>query len=231
MKALILAGGKGTRLEPFTISLPKPLMPVGKYPILEILIRNLKKAGVTEIILAVGHLETLIRAYFNDGSKWGVKISYSSEDEPLGTAGPILLVKEQLKQPFFFMNGDIYSDINFNELYHYHLKMKSSATICLTKRHVDIDFGVIKTNDNCEFEEWQEKPKIEYLVSTGIYILNPRVIDYIPNGFYNIPDLIINLKLNNQKVTTLVHNGMWLDIGRIEDYQTACKLEEKKSIV
>ena len=228
MIAVLLAGGKGTRLQPFTISLPKPLMPVGNRPILEILIRQLKDAGVTKIFICVGYLEMLIRSYFGDGSKFGVEIIYSSEDEPLGTAGPMRLIREHLNETFFFMNGDLFTDIDLKEMYEFHKKKKAVATIGLTKRTVDIDFGVIKIDEEKEFTEWKEKPTLEYLVSMGIYVFEPGVVQHLPDGFFNVPDLIVKLHEIKEPVIGYEYKGNWLDIGRIEDYQRACQQMEEK---
>lgn len=226
MIAVLLAGGKGTRLQPFTISLPKPLMPVGNYPILEILIKQLKEAGVHKIIICVGYLESLIRSYFGDGHKLGVEIVYSSEEEPLGTAGPLKLIKKDLPESFFFMNGDTFSDVNLTELMAFHKKNKTIATIGLTKRTVSIDFGVIKINDQQEYTDWQEKPTLEYLVSMGIYVFEPGIFKHLPQGFFNVPDLINLLHKAGERVIGFEHKGYWLDIGRIEDYQKACQMAE-----
>ncbi len=224
MTAVILAGGKGTRLYPYTISLPKPLMPVGEHPIMEILIRQLKKNGVVKIIIAVGYLESLIRAYFGDGSKFGVNIVYSSEEISLGTAGPLYLLKDELKDTFFFMNGDILSNLDFDRLLEFHRKNKAFATVGLTKRKIDIDFGVIEINEFNEFQKWQEKPTINYLVSMGAYVLEPEILNFLPDCFINIPDLMIKMINEGKKVVCYIHDGFWLDIGRISDYQDACRL-------
>ncbi|MEI6614326.1 MAG: sugar phosphate nucleotidyltransferase [Chrysiogenales bacterium] len=228
MIAVILAGGVGARLQPYTISLPKPLMPVGNHPILEILVKQLKKAGIKKIIIAVGYLESLIRAYFGDGAKFGVEIEYSSETKPLGTAGPLRLISDKLPRTFLFLNGDILTDLNFSTMLEYHKKSKAVATIGLAKRKVDIDFGVIEIDGNGSFSKWKEKPTIEYLVSAGTYILEPEVIRSIPDGFFNIPDLIVKLKRETKKVACYIHEGFWLDIGRLEDYQEACRLVSEK---
>lgn len=229
MIAVLLAGGKGTRLQPFTISLPKPLMPVGNHPILEILIRQLKDAGVHKIFICVGYLESLIRSYFGDGSKFGIEIIYSSETEPLGTAGPLKLIQSQLNETFFFMNGDLFTNIDLKAMYKFHKEQGGPATIGLTKRTVDIDFGVIKMDNKNEFTEWKEKPTLEYLVSTGMYVFEPSVFKYLPNGFFNVPDLIQKLHNEKEKVSGYLHKGYWLDIGRIEDYQRACQLVEEEN--
>lgn len=224
MTAVLLAGGRGTRLQPFTISLPKPLMPVGDHPILEILIRQLKNAGVKKVIICVGYLESLIRSYFGDGSKLGVEIIYSSEDQPLGTAGPLKLIESHLNETFFFMNGDLFSDVDLKAMYSFHKAQGGPATIGLTRRTVDIDFGVIKVDDKDEFTEWKEKPTLEYLVSMGMYVFEPSVFNFLPTGFFNVPDLILKLHEVGQKVSGFQHKGYWLDIGRLEDYQRACAM-------
>ena len=224
MKAFILAGGKGSRLLPYTTNFPKPLMPIKDKPILEIVIDRLRKAEIKDFIFGTGHLAELLQAFFGDGEKFGVKISYSREDEPLGTAGPMNLVRDKLTDTFLVMNGDILTDIDFHELIDYHNKEKSIATVALSKRTVDIDFGVVTLNNGNQFSEWQEKPQIEYLVSTGIYIFEPEALDVLPSeGFFNLPDLIVKLAENNKKVTGYVHHGYWLDIGRASDYAKACE--------
>jgi NDP-sugar pyrophosphorylase family protein len=229
MIAVILAGGKGTRLEPFTISLPKPLLPVGDHPILEILLKQLEKAGIVNIKIAVGHLESLIRAYFGDGNKHGISIDYSSEEEPLGTAGPLKLLQSDLEKTFLLINGDTLTDLDFNALIDFHKKQNAIATIGLTRRTVDIDFGVLKKDELDIFQEWQEKPTLEYLVSMGVYVLEPTILDFIPDGNYDIPDLIKSIS-RERKVSCYLHKGYWFDIGRLEDYQAACHFVDKNNI-
>jgi NDP-mannose synthase len=224
MKAVILAGGKGRRLLPYTTNFPKPLMPVGEKPILEIVIEQLKRYGLNDISIATGHLEELIRVFFQTGEKFGVKIRYFKEDEPLGTAGPLNLMRDEIKGTFLLMNGDILTDLDFSRLIEYHKRQRSSATVALTKRTVNIDFGVVRVDEHGAFAEWQEKPNINYLVSTGIYVLEPQALDAMPkSGFFNLPDLILNLHNLNHRVFGYIHEGYWLDIGRAEDYESACK--------
>lgn len=224
MKAFILAGGKGRRLLPYTTNFPKPLMPINDKPILEIVINQLRESGIKDIIIAVGHLGELIQAFFNDGSKYGVNITYSKEDEPLGTAGPLSLVRESLDNTFLMMNGDILSDIDFNMLIDCHKKEEAAATVALSRRTVDIDFGVVKLSEDNTFSKWDEKPQIEYLVSTGIYVFEPEVINLVPEGgFFNLPDLIQALHKDGRRVYGYLHKGYWLDIGRGEDYEKACQ--------
>jgi len=222
MKAVILAGGKGTRLRPYTIALPKPLMPVGDMPILEIIVRQLKLNGIEEVILAVGHLAELIMAYFGDGSRFGVRIRYSREREPLGTAGPLSLLRDDLKDTFLVMNGDILTTLSYRKLVEYHKKSGAVATIALKRRDVYIDFGVVKLNEMSEIVDYVEKPVLNYLVSMGVYVFEPKVLDYIPDGKkFDFPDLVKRLIEAGEKVKGYVYDGYWLDIGRPEDYERA----------
>jgi NDP-sugar pyrophosphorylase family protein len=222
MKAVILAGGMGTRLHPYTTVFPKPLVPIGKKPILEIVIEQLAKNGIKEIIMAVGHLAELIIAYFGSGEKYGVDIKYSREEKPLGTAGPLVVIKDELSETFLMMNGDILTDLQYSKLIEYHKKSGATATIGITKRNVDIDYGVVEFDGEQEIKKWTEKPTINYHVSMGIYVLEPKAIDYIPKDIkYDLPQLIIDLIKNNEKIKAYPYEGYWLDIGRVDDYQKA----------
>jgi NDP-sugar pyrophosphorylase family protein len=222
MKAVILAGGKGTRLKPYTTVFPKPLMPIGDKPILEIVVRQLKSHGFNEIMMAVGHLAELIMTFFNDGSKYGMKIKYTREDKPLGTAGPLSLMKDKLNEPFLMMNGDVLTTLDFSDLVNYHKRNGAIATIALNKRVVKIDFGVVEIDVSNSIVGYSEKPKIDYLVSMGIYVFEPRVLEYIrPNEYLDFPDLIKKLISNGETVKGYVYDGYWLDIGRPDDYERA----------
>ncbi len=222
MKAVLLAGGKGTRLKPYTTNFPKPLMPIGDKPILEIVINNLKKSGIEDVIIATGHLSELIKAFFKDGKDFGVNIEYSHEDEPMGTAGPLGFLKEKLDETFLIMNGDVLSDLNFLKFYEYHKKNGNVATIGTAKRTVNIDFGVVRVDEENRFSSWDEKPNIDYLVSMGIYLMEPEALDLVPRGkFFNLPDLILALDASDKKVSAYIHKGYWLDIGRPADYEKA----------
>jgi NDP-sugar pyrophosphorylase family protein len=228
IKVVILAGGKGRRLAPFTTNFPKPLMPVGERPILEILLERLKAEGLTDVIIATGHLEELIRAYFGDGGKWGLKITYSREDRPLGTAGPLDLIRDELADPFLLVNGDTLSDISYSDLIRHHADHGSTATVALSRRNVFIDFGVVETDGNSRIVGWREKPSVDYLVSTGIYVFSRQALSLLPRGeFINVPDFLLKLKAADHRVTGYVHEGYWLDIGRPEDYEKACLDIEK----
>jgi len=222
IKAVILAGGMGTRLAPYTTAFPKPLMPVGGCPILEIVVKQLKYHGFREIILAVGHLAELITTFLGDGSKYGVRIKYSKEEAPLGTAGPLGLLKDELKGTFLVMNGDVLSSINYDALLKYHKKNNSFATIALARRNAEVDFGVIEVDKARNIVNYTEKPTIDYLVSTGIYIFEPGVLEYIkPREKKDLPDLIKALMKDGKKVKGYLNDAYWLDIGRPEDYAKA----------
>ena len=222
MKAVILAGGKGTRLKPYTTVFPKPLMPIGDKPILEIVIGQLKSHGFDEAIITVGHLAELIMTFFGDGGKFGVKIKYSREDKPLGTAGGLGLIKNELNETFLMMNGDVLTTLDFSDLLNYHKRNGAIATIALKKRDVKIDFGVVEIDDGNSIVGYKEKPKIEYLVSMGVYAFEPSVLEYInPHEYLDFPDIIKKLILNGETVKGYVYDGYWLDIGRPDDYERA----------
>jgi NDP-sugar pyrophosphorylase family protein len=221
MKAVVLAGGKGARLAPYTKILPKPLMPIGDQPILEVLIRQIKHAGFHEVILTVGHLSQLIESFFQDGSDLGIKISYSFEDEPLGTAGPLSLI-ERLNNTFLVTNGDVLCDLDIAAFIQAHQKSGAAATIAMYSKKVNIDLGVIKLNGGTEVVGYLEKPSYVYPVSMGIYAFEPRVLQYIPNNQYmDFPDLVLKLIENGENVRGYPFEGYWRDLGRKEDYEQA----------
>ena len=228
MQAVILAGGKGRRLAPYTTVFPKPLMPIGDMPILEIVIRQLKKHGFTKIVLAVGHLAGLIEAYFGDGSKWGVEITYSREDEPLGTAGPLSLI-DDLDENFLVMNGDLLTNIDYSGLMRYHLENGALTTISMYTKDVPISLGVLELDDEGNIVDYIEKPTLKYKVSMGIYIFNNRILEHIEHGKYlDFPDLIKNLIKKGENIRGYMFEGYWMDIGRPEDYSRV--LEEFESM-
>jgi len=222
MKAVILAGGEGTRLKPYTIVLPKPLVPVGDRAILEILITRLKKCGVTDLTLCINHLAELIMAYFGDGQKWGVKIAYSIEDKPLRTVSPVKLVKD-LPENFLVMNGDLLTDIDFRKLYEYHLENKALLTVATYKRRPKIDFGVVEIDETQKRAiGFKEKPEYVFNVSMGLYVFNKRVLDFVPLGEpFGFDDLMYTLLAKKQTIKVYPYDGYWLDIGRPEDYEKA----------
>ena len=230
MQALILAGGKGTRLRPYTTVLPKPLMPVSNYPILEIIIRQLKNAGVKEIILAVGYISHLFQAFFQDGGRYGLKIHYSFEETSLGTAGPIAFALDRLRPDFLVMNGDLLTTLNYRKLYEFHKERKGAATIGLCPREVNVDFGVIEAGDDQQLQKYIEKPTYKFTVSMGINVLNKNAIRDIvkPGQFMDIPELMLRLKESGRPVYCYSEPCRWLDIGRMDDYQQAVEIFESK---
>lgn len=223
MQAIILAGGKGTRLRPFTNIIPKPLVPLGEMPMLEIILRQLKSAGVNNVILAVNHMSELIKAFFGNGEKLGLNISYSLEDKVLGTAGPIKLI-DSLQDNFFVMNGDVLTTLDYKNLFETHLAKKSAATIATFKKEVKIDLGVLQM-ENGIFKDYIEKPTYYFDVSMGIYVLNKSVKKFIPEDRkFDMPELILTLQKNSEKIFCYSGDYEWLDIGRVEDYEDAVKL-------
>ena len=220
-RAIVLAGGLGTRLRPYTMTIPKPLMPVGEFPILEIIVRQLAAFGIDHITIAVNHQAELIRAFFGDGSKWGVMIDYSLEDKPLSTMGPLRLI-EELPQNFLVMNGDILTDLNFRRFADNHVEVNSNFTISSYRRDEQVDYGVLDVGSDNMLCGFREKPSISYLVSMGVYMVNRRVIDFIPYDIsYGFDNLMYDLIDANIQVGVRVHEGKWLDIGRPDDYAVA----------
>jgi NDP-mannose synthase len=230
MQALILAGGRGTRLRPYTTVLPKPLMPVGDQPILEVILRQLKKAGITEVILAVGYLGQLFQALFEDGSRFGLKIQYSLEKKSLGTAGPIALVLDQLQDDFLVLNGDLLTTLNFGKIFSFHLEKDASATIGCYPREVPIEFGVVEKDAGFKLVRYVEKPVYNFDVSMGINVLKKKTVSsYLnPDTFLNLPDLMNHLLRDGHPVYCYSEPCFWLDIGRVDDYQQALEIFESK---
>jgi NDP-sugar pyrophosphorylase family protein len=221
MRAVILAGGKGTRLAPYTTVLPKPLMPIGDMPILEIVIRQLARHKFNELTLAVGYLAELLMAYCGDGSKFNVKLDYSREDQPLGTAGPLALISN-LKDTFLVMNGDLLTTINYGSMLKYHRERGAIATVACYQRDVKIDLGVIEVSPDNWVSKYIEKPTYHYAVSMGIYIFEPAILHYItPNQRLDLPELVNRLQNVGEQVNVFNFEGYWLDIGRQDDYEKA----------
>ena len=221
MKAIILAGGKGTRLAPYTKVLPKPLMPIGEMPILEILLRQIRRAGIHEVVITVGHLAGLMQAFFQDGRQLGMQIGYSFEDQPLGTAGPLSLVPG-LDGTFLVANGDVLTSLDLRDLIAHHRASGAAATIATHQRKVHIDLGVIQFNGSDEIIGYIEKPTYEFRVSMGMYLFEPRVLGYIPyNQYLDFPDLVLRLIEAGERVVGYPFDGYWQDLGRPDDYEQA----------
>jgi NDP-sugar pyrophosphorylase family protein len=221
MKAVVLAGGKGARLAPYTRIIPKPMMPIGDKAILEILLFQMRRAGIQEVTLTVGYLAGLMKAFFQDGSQMGLSICYSYEDHPLGTAGPLAFV-DGLDEAFIVSNGDVLTTLDLQDLIDFHHHYKGIATIASHRRKVKIDLGVIQTDGFCTINGYQEKPTIEYNASMGIYIFEPAVLEFIPKGQYlDFPDLVKTLIAAGKKVVAYPFDGYWQDLGRPDDYEQA----------
>ena len=222
MRAIILAGGKGTRLRPYTTLIPKPLVPLGgKYSILEIIILQLREAGFSHITLAVNHLSQLIMAYFGDGSRLEVRIDYSLEEGELGTIGPLTLI-DDLPESFVVMNGDILCDLDYRAFYEAHVADGGEISVSAFRRHVKIDFGVLRYDVSGRLENFQEKPEYDFDVSMGIYCINRSVIQALPRGQkYGFDNLMIDSLDANRRVDIRPFDGYWLDIGRPDDYEYA----------
>lgn len=221
MKAVILAGGKGTRLAPYTTILPKPLMPIRDMPILEILLRQMKRAGIHNVVLTVNHLAHLMQSFFQNGERFGLNITYSLEDKPLGTAGPLSLIKG-LDSTFLVTNGDVLTTLKMDELIETHRRSGAAATIATHQRRVNVDLGVIQFDGDHRITGYIEKPSYDFFVSMGIYVFEPRILAYIPkNQYLDFPDLVLKLIAKGEKVMGHLFDGYWQDLGRPDDYQQA----------
>ncbi len=219
-RAVVLAGGKGSRLRPYTVVLPKPLMPIGEYPILEVILRQLAGQGFDRVTLAVNHQAEIVRAFCGDGSRWRISIDYSLETTPLSTIAPLRLI-DDLPENFLLMNGDVLTDLPMATLYDEHVRQKRLFTIAASQRTHVVDYGVLHASGN-QLTGFEEKPKIPYLVSMGIYVLNRAVLDHVPAGQkYGFDDLMLAMLARQESVHVEPYPGYWLDIGRVEDYMRA----------
>lgn len=219
-QAIILAGGRGTRLRPYTVVLPKPLMPIGEFPILEVIVKQLAAAGFDRITMAVNHQAEIIKAFFMDGGKWNVHIEYSLEDKPLSTMGPIRLIRE-LEDNFLVMNGDILTDLDFAGFYATHVANNELFTISSYQREQLVDYGVLDTADG-RLLGLREKPRMTYEVSMGVYMMSRRALEFIPEDVaYGFDHLMYDMIAAGQRVAVRPFSGYWLDIGRPDDYAQA----------
>jgi len=228
MKAVIQAGGKGTRLLPHTLVLPKPLMPVGNWPVIELLLKWLRRNGVNRSYITVGHLGHLIKSVCKDGSQWDMKIEYSEENEPLGTVGPLkLLGREKLNESFLMLNGDLITDLNLREFMNCHRKNKKLVTVAITEKNVQVNMGVLDVREG-QMVSFREKPIMNFKVSMGIYCIEPDILDLIPKGIpFGFDNLMHTMLEKNLPVNVYEHNGLWMDIGRPEDFSKAQKAFEE----
>jgi len=222
MQCIILAGGRGSRLNPYTQILPKPLFPIGDRPIAAILVQQLKSAGFDEIIMCLGYLADLIRVYFQDGSQFGVPIRYFVETKPLGTAGPLRKVND-LKDNFLVVNGDELTTLDFQALYEHHLAKKADMTVAVQKKTVSTSVGILEIKDG-QVAAYSEKPTLSYWASMGIYVISKWVISLIPeNERFDMPDLVQRLLKEAAQVVSFESQDLWFDIGTMEDLEKVKK--------
>jgi NDP-mannose synthase len=224
-RAVILAGGKGTRLAPYTTVLPKPLMPIGDRAILDVVVRQLASHGYRRLTFAVGYLAHLVQAVFGDGKAWDVSIEYHEEEQPLGTAGPLALVNG-LDETFLAMNGDVLTTLDYGELFELHRRSGNAMTIATHRRTVRTEYGVLhvdgRNGETDRVTGYEEKPELDYTVSMGVYVIEPRALAHVPAGRrFDIPDLVLALLQAGEPVGSHLFEGYWLDIGRHDDYEQA----------
>lgn len=231
MKAVIQAGGKGTRLRPYTLVLPKPMMPVGNCPVIETLLKWLRKNSIKEAYVTTGHLGNLIRTYCGNGNQWDLDITYSEEPEPLGTVGALTLLRDKLDERFLMLNGDLITDLSLREFIKAHIESDALVTVATTKKEVKIDLGVLETANDKHITSFVEKPVLEFRVSMGLYVMEPPALDFIPKGVpFGFDDLMAAMLAENQSINTYEHKGLWMDIGRVEDFQRAQELWADESL-
>jgi NDP-sugar pyrophosphorylase family protein len=221
MRAIILAGGKGTRLRPYTVVLPKPLMPIGEFPILEVIVRQLVHYGCSHITMAVNHQARIIQSFFGNGEQWGITIDYSLETIPLSTMGPLRLLND-LPENFLVMNGDILTDLDYRKFYEDHVESGNNFTIAAYRRILKSEYGVLNIDENDRLCGFEEKPVYSFDVSMGIYAVNRDVLKYIPeNTPYGFDHLMLDLLDKGTPASVARYDGYWLDIGRPDDYMQA----------
>jgi NDP-sugar pyrophosphorylase family protein len=222
-QAVIMAGGKGTRLYPYSALLPKPLVPLGDMPILELLLRQMKQAGITDVLVAVNHLRHLIEAFFGDGSKYGLRIRYFDEDKPLGTAGALGNMMDALDETFMVSNGDLLTSMDLAAMARHHFDTEADASIGVYQRENKIDFGLIEFDAERRLSAYREKPKSLYYVSMGLYILRREAVRPLikPNEYLDMPSLLLAMRAANHDVRCFHDDGLWLDIGRPDDFAEA----------
>jgi NDP-sugar pyrophosphorylase family protein len=222
-QAVIMAGGKGTRLLPYSALLPKPLMPLGDMPILELLLRQMQQAGITDVLIAVNHLRQLIEAFFGDGRQFGLRIRYISEDKPLGTAGALGNMIDELDETFMVSNGDLLTSMDLGAMGRQHYEIGADASIGVFQRENTIDFGLIEFDAENRLSAYREKPKTLYYVSMGVYILRREAVRKMikPNEYLDMPSLLLALRDDDRDVRCFHDDGLWLDIGRPDDFARA----------
>jgi NDP-mannose synthase len=222
MHAVILAGGRGVRLRPYTTALPKPLVPIGEeYAILDIIMQQLRSHGFERATLAIGHLGSLIRAFVGDGSRWDIAVDYAEEEAPLSTIGPLLNFLDQLPEHFLVMNGDVLTDLNYVDLLNHHTETRAPLTIATYQRKVKIDFGTLETADG-RIINFVEKPTLSYGVSMGVYAMSRKTLAPYPRNVpFGLDELVLDLLTKQEQPAAYDFGGYWLDIGRPDDYDEA----------
>ena len=219
MKAVIQCGGLGTRLRPYTLVLPKPLMPIGSRPVVELLLKWLRRNGIREVYITSGYLGHLIRSYCGNGDQWNLDIRYTQELEPLGTIGPLSLIRNELTEPFLVLNGDVLTDLNLSRFVAVHRAHQNLVTIATAHRTTKMDYGAEAGHI---VKSFLEKPVLPHLVSMGLYCMSPPVLELIPSNIpFGFDDLMRQMLENGTDVCVYKHNGLWLDIGRVDDFQRA----------
>jgi dTDP-glucose pyrophosphorylase/CBS domain-containing protein len=222
-KAVLMVGGLGTRLQPLTESIPKPMLKVGNKPILETIVQKFAEFGYTNIVMCVNYKSDVIKKYFGDGAEFGVSIEYVLEEERMGTAGALSLLKEKITEQFFVMNGDLLTNVNFEHLHNFHVSNNSMGTMCVRDYDFQVPFGVVDI-ENTKILSITEKPLHKFFVNAGIYMFNPEVLDFIPqNKFYDMPSLFKKLISEGKNINSFPLREYWLDVGRIEEYEKANK--------
>jgi len=222
MKAVILAGGLGTRLRPFTEVIPKPLLPLGERSLMEVQIRSLRDQGFTEIYIATNYMSDYVEAFLGDGSKYGVALKFSRESEPLGTCGPLTLLKNELTEPFVLVNGDILTKLDFAQLLDYGSRQVSALTVGTKVVSHPFRFGNVQVDANGHIVEIEEKPDLKFEVLAGIYCMKPAIFKFIPDGeYFGMDTLLKGLLAAKEPVSRFLIEDYWLDIGQVEDYSKA----------
>jgi NDP-mannose synthase len=221
VKAVVQAGGRGTRLAPYSTVLPKALMPVGDGTVIDHLLEQFAQVGVQEVAITVSKHGPLIRSYCGDGSRWDLSINYVVENEPLGTIGPLRTIADQLDGPFFVTNSDVYTDLELKDVLAFHESHRNPLTVVVTPQIVSIPYGVLKHSAG-KVEDFQEKPTEQFFVSTGIYCMSPEIFEFIPeSGPFGFDQLMRTLLESGTSVNAFEHTGRWIDIGRVEDLRRA----------
>lgn len=222
MKAVIQAGGQGTRLRPYTLILPKPMMPVGGVPVIEGLLKWLRRNGIEEAYVTTGYLGHLLKSLIGNGNQWDMSIAYSDEKEPMGTVGALRLVEDQLDETFLVLNGDLVTDLDLNAFRSFHRSHGGLLSIAVTSKTVKVDLGVLDTDNLSRVTHFREKPSMQYQVSMGMYCMEPEILKHIPKGIaFGFDDLVHILLEKNVPIHAFQHDGLWMDIGRPEDFQKA----------